>query len=25
MALPLLERTYLRAWPRYTTIPSPDP
>lgn len=24
LALPLLERTYLRAWPRYAAIPSPD-
>ena len=24
LALPLLERTYLRAWPRYATRPSPD-
>lgn len=26
LALPLLERTYLRSWPRYTsTVQSPDP
>lgn len=24
LALPLLERTYLRAWPRYAAIPGPD-